>query len=283
MGHQLDSRREPMTTDPKGSLVCFLDERDSPKSLVVGGFYLSKKHLADLDNYMIAVKEGFKLAPQDTIKWNLQDKACAKASRLIEERKVNDLRKQVFSITDKIPIRVIMALVWKGKPENVEDSWRWGFIDVLQRLSLTLDRKARSSEDFDFYPKLDVVFDWFPGKKRLDFYFDVYQNAFLEGFTFEKNKLPPLKKYDACPCLLVTSSKYSHALQLADFLVGACADFFNWCYTGEREQSVKLFFSSFYNYFRRGDDAKVIGCGLILKKEAQAKVLSRLKELGLEK
>jgi len=39
---------------------------------------------------------------------------------------------RVFSIIEKIPIIIIMSQVWKGKPENLEDAWKWAFIDILK-------------------------------------------------------------------------------------------------------------------------------------------------------
>jgi len=264
---------------PEGSLACFLDERDSEKSIVVGGFFVSKKHLLELDKYIVSVKKEFDLDEGDAIKWNLKDSHCDKARKLIEQNRVNELRIKMLSITDKIPLRIIMSYIWKGKPENLEDAWKWGFINILQRLSIIMDRKRSKEEGVDLYPALDVVFDWFPGKKKLDFYFGVYHQAFMKGFVFEKNKLPPLREFGACPCLLVSSAKYSQCLQLTDFFVGASADFFTWCFSGERKQSVKLFFSKIFGAFHHDERDGALGRGLIVHKDVRAKIARKLEEM----
>lgn len=269
-------------TIPKGSLVCFLDEHDSPESMIVGGYYVPKRFLPEIDDHMISVKKNFNLTESDPIKWNLRDNACQNAGKLIKEKKVDDLRLQVFSIINKVPIKIIMSQVWKGKPENLEEAWKWAFIDVLQRLSIDLDRKKAELNTLDYYPFLDVVFDWFPGKDKLDNYFNVYQQAYFNGYTFEDNVLKPLCEFKACPCLLVTSVRYSHALQLADFFLGATSYFFKWCYKNQKKQNVQNFFSYFYNAFRRGENDKVLGYGLITNKESREKIFQKLKDLELE-
>ena len=268
---------------PKGSLVCFLDERDSPDSMIVGGYYIPKKDLEAIDDHMIKVKHKFNLTESDPIKWNLKDNACLNARKLIRDKKVDDLRLRVFSIIEKIPVIIIMSQVWKGKPENLEDAWKWAFIDILQRLSIDIERKQAELKSLDYYPFLDIVFDWFPGGDKLDNYFNVYQQAYFNGYSFEGNELKPFHDFKACPCLLITSARYSHALQLADFFLGATTDFFTWCYKGYRKQSVEKFFSYFYKTFRTGDKNEVLGCGLITKKESREKILYKLMELGLEK
>lgn len=127
-----------------------------------------------------------------------------------------------------------------------------------------------------------MVFDWPPRQKKLDEYWDVYQQAYYNGYKFEKNELPPLKNFGACPCLLSTRTKYSPALQLTDLFVGATADFFSWCYEEKHYPSVKQHFSYFYSGFRTDPrNGEVIGYGLIVKKESQRKIKEKLYELGL--
>lgn len=41
----------------KGSLICFLDEHDSPDSMIVGGYYIPKWFLVEIDNHMIKIKK----------------------------------------------------------------------------------------------------------------------------------------------------------------------------------------------------------------------------------
>ncbi|MBN2154876.1 MAG: hypothetical protein JW776_02390 [Candidatus Lokiarchaeota archaeon] len=266
----------------EGSLVCFLDERDFEDSMIVGGYYIQKKNLQKLDNYILEIKQKFNLADSDPIKWNLKDKACINARKLIQANKVDDLRRHVFSIIVKIPLRIIMSHVWKGKPENLEEAWKWAFIDILQRLSIDLERKSKELNSQDFYPFLDVVFDWFPGRGKLEDYFGVYQTAYLNGYKFSENELLPLKRFKACPCLLVTSARYSQALQLTDFFIGVTSDFFKWCYNDIRKQNVDHYFSQMFKAFLKCDDGKVLGCGLITKKDSRCKIRRKLKELKLE-
>lgn len=231
---------------------------------------------------MVSIKHDYGLRDEDTIKWNLKDEDCQnpRIHKLLNH--TNEIRTDIFSIIDKVPIRLIMSLAWKGKPKYRENAWKWAFMNIMQRICIILERKKMTEKKNDIYPYLDVVFDLFPGGKPSEFYFEVYQNAYSRGYNFPKNILRPLKNFKACPCLLVTSSRYSQALQLADFFIGATSEFFEWCFTGKREQNVKNFFAKFFSAFHRDDNNKVLGCGLIVNKYTKRKITSKLRSLGLE-
>lgn len=263
------------------SLVCFLDEHYSEEATLIGGYIVSKLELVNLDAEIAKVKSMFGLSEIDPIKWNLLDDKNYRITKGKVCNRVDDLRHEMFKIAKRVPLSIIMSRVWKGDPSYTEESWKWSFANILQRLCITLDQ-LRKTGDLNYYPALDVVFDWLPRQKKLDEYFDVYQEAYYQGYEFEKNTLPPLKTFGACPCLLVTRTKYSLALQLTDFFVGATADFFSWCYTGERLQSVKQHFCYLYPAFRTDpQNNKVIGYGLIIKKESPGKIEEKLQEQDL--
>lgn len=199
------------------SLVCFLDEHDEKAGLLVGGYVLGKSLLRELDTEIGRVKSRFGLRETDPVKWNLRDVGYETARKTLEKR-VTAFRRAMFEITKKIPLSLIMSWVWKGDPLYTEEAWKWSFANVLQRLCYLGERLAETGKPCD-YPSLDVVFDWLPVQKRTrhDECFDVYRQAYYEGYKFPKNTLRPLKNSGACPCLLVTKTKYSPALQLADF------------------------------------------------------------------
>jgi hypothetical protein len=268
-------------TVPAGSIVGFFDERDDRDSMLVGGYYLTRKGLRELDLVMKDIKSAYGLSEEVPVKWNLKDPVCAEAREAIGT-KVDDFRGDLFGRLKALDLRVLMSLVWKGDPSYRTESWKWSFENILQRLCIILDRKKSELNKNHEYPFLDVSFDWLPNQKRVDEYFEVYSKAFHFGYQFIRNKLPALKDCEACPCLLVTSAKHSPALQVADMLCGAVGDFFTWVFKKSRETSVKRHFVSMYDMFHRNDDGTVIGMGLIVKSTTKSRIQNALRNLGLK-
>ena len=262
------------------SIVCFLDEHDDDKSMLVGGFYIPRSNLKDLDSLVFNIKEEFGLEHQHTVKWNLRDHACAEARKIIGDK--NDrFRKALFQKLSELEVGLIVSQVWKGDPSNTSESWKWAFENVLQRLCIEIN--SSPSDEPNEYPMLDVVFDWLPSQRtRIDEYFGVYDSAYYNGYHFAENELPSLESSGACPCLLITSCRFSPALQVADMIVGATGEFFKFVYEIEREQNVKNYFSLLYPLFRRDNSGEVLGRGLITKRTSRDKIKNSLKELGLE-
>lgn len=267
---------------PTGALACFLDERDDEASMLVGGFYLPRSNLRDLDRTVSQVKERYGIPKHAPVKWNLRDQACVD-TRTALAGKVDDFRTDFFRELRDLDIRLLMSLVWKGDPSYRVEAWKWSFENILQRLCIILDHKKKSElrRQHD-YPFLDVVFDWLPTRSKVDDYFRVYSEAYNHGYQFIRNRLPALRACDACPCLLVSSVKHSPALQAADLLLGAVGDFFTWVFKGHRETSVRRHFVSLYDLFHRSDSGSVLGMGLIVKSSTRRRIQRKLRELGLD-
>jgi len=247
--------------------------------MIVGGFLIRKDELPNLDKSVIQVKESLGLKETDPVKWDMG--RCHKTLEKLGESKIPDLRKRMISLADELTIQIIMSHVWMGDPRNKLSAWRWSFENILQRICIILDRKREELENLKNYPFMDIVFDWLPARGPLRHYFDAYRDAYISGFKFQKNVLPPLREFKVCPCLLATSSFHSLALQLTDFFIGATGDFFIWSYKGKKKQSVRDYFCKFFHKFRRDENGNVVGSGLIVKSQSKKKVISKLQELEL--
>jgi len=265
---------------PEGPLVCFLDEHDDAKSMLVGGFFLPRSRLHDLDETVHDLKEKYGVPEGQPVKWNLKDNSCAAAKRAIG-RQVDQFRTDMFQSFQALDLRLLMSHVWKGAPSNRNDAWKWSFTNILQRLCIILDRKRAELSAPHGYPLLDVVFDWPPSNKGIDKYFRVYDRAYREGYTFENNTVPSLHEREACPCLLVSRTRFSLGLQATDMVVGAVGAFFNWVYEEKDKGNVRQHFPALFPLFHREDEGSVMGYGLVVKKNCRAGVESAIRDLGL--
>jgi len=230
--------------------------------MVVGGFLIPKAELPVLDDAVIRVKESLGLKETDPIKWNMYHRKCSSSLRKLGRLRIPDLRERMVSLADELSIQIIMSHVWMGTPAKAVSAWKWSFENILQRLCIILDRKREELNNLENYPFMDVIFDWLPGRGPLKYYFDVYRDAYVYGFRFQKNVLPPLRNFKVCPCLVASSSLHSLALQLTDFFIGATGDFFLWCYKGKEEQNVRDYFCRFFHSFRRDEHGNVVGPGI---------------------
>jgi hypothetical protein len=270
--------------EPRGSFICFFDEKYLRNiSIIMGGFLLSKAKLFELDHAIARAKNSLGLDETDPIKWNMDDSNCLDSLRKMGGReRIPDLRRRLLAIAHTLPIRLLMSFLWIGDDSNQVAAWKWAFDNILQRLCIILDRKSHELQHLNNYPFMDVVFDNIPGRNKVKPYFDVYRDAYVKGYQgLPRGTLYPLRTYKACPCLVTSSCLHSLALQLADFLVGATGDFFEWCYYRKREQSVRDYFCNFYSAFHRGENNAVLGCGLIVKRPSQPFIRSKLRGLGL--
>ena len=82
---------------PTGSIVGFFDERDDRESMLVGGFYIARRGLRDLDLVMKEIKQAYGLSEQDPVKWNLKDPSCAAAREAISAKV--DVFREVNGVT----------------------------------------------------------------------------------------------------------------------------------------------------------------------------------------
>jgi hypothetical protein len=268
--------------DPEGSFICFFDEKfPQAINILVGGFLIPKARLFELDSAIVDVKRSVGLDETDPIKWYMGHPNCSESLRKMGPERVPELKRKMFEIVCNLPIKILMSFLWIGNPSNQVEAWKWAFNNILQRLSIILDRKRRELERLSNYPFMDVVFDNLPNRGKLKQYFDVYRDAYINGFQLPRGPLPPFREFKACPCLVTASCLHSLALQLTDFLVGATGDFFSWCYRRRNEQSVRDHFCSIYPAFHKSGDNKVLGYGLIVKSTAKGFVRTRLQELDL--
>jgi hypothetical protein len=267
---------------PSGSIIGFFDERDDEVSMLVGGFYIPKLSMRVFDNTVGAVKKKYGVPLDEVVKWNLRDDACSVAHDAIGSR-VEDFRADIFNLLNKFEIRILMSFVWKGSRHYRLESWKWAFVNILQRLCIILDRKKVELKSLHVYPFLDVVFDMLPSNRGIDEYFGVYSRAYYYGYR--NFGLPPLKDREACPCLLVTSARFSPALQVTDMVLGAVGEFFSWVFDkdrSKRESVISRHFGLLYPLFHRGADGSVLGCGLIVRNETKRYIIPPLLELNLE-
>ncbi len=249
--------------------------------MLVGGFYVSRRELRQVDEAVAKAKQEFNLPLHAPVKWNLKDPACAEAKKVLGNR-VDDFRSDLFGRVQGLDVRLLMSLVWKGDPSYRLEAWKWWFENILQRLCIILDRKKRELSGEHEYPFLDVVFDWLPGHTNIDGYFNVYSTAYHQGYQFIRNRLPALKACEACPSLLVTSARHSPALQVTDMVLGAVGDFFAWVFKQQREGSVRRHFVSLYDLFHRSDNGTVVGTGLVVKANTRKRIRNALNKLGLK-
>lgn len=269
---------------PSGPLTCFLDETSDGlgRYMLLGGYFLPRTQLKDLDHALFELKNHFGLSPRDPIKWNLEDKGYEKAKKAIVDAKRYDEFRTVFlELVSSLDIRLLMAFDWKSSPSEGPRSWRRAFKWVLQRLAIVLDRKSGELKELDEYPLLDVVCDGFPDSRgSVDTYYNVYAQAFYEGFPLPYD-LSPLIDKGACPCLLVSSCKHSQALQAADMFVGIVGKFFEYALLNKTRYFAQEYFTKVYPSFHSDGDKRV-QIGLIVPKVSRAIVEEKLIELGLD-
>jgi len=267
------------------SHVYFADEQDTNESLLLGGYFVHREKLSVLDQAVEAVKKKAGLPPEAPVKASPPDKPSFAALRKLPRPQRAELRKGMLGILDMIEAICFFSMVWKYDPDVSPEAYQWAFDNVLQRLTITVERHVKRTGAV-WYPALDVVVDWFPNPGRCKDYFGKYHRAYHEGYSFRylgKNRLPPLKQFRACPCLLVTSCEFSPALQLADYCVSAMGELLRWAYTRrERSTDLRTRVEPVVRHLLRVG-GKTIGFGLVLPTtgQARAKVHSALTDLGL--
>jgi hypothetical protein len=261
--------------------VYFADEQDTRDSMLFGGVLVHRQKLADLDDGIAKIKESVGLAERNPIKWSPSDSDAYAAQRNLSHENRRDLRERVLSLLEKIEATSFFSLVWKFDKGFTADAYKWAFQNVLQRLIITVERKAKATKVI-WYPGLDVVVDWFPQPSRRREFLSIYDDAYHDGYMFDKNRLPPLKELNACPCLLVTSCQFSPGLQLADFTVGSIGRLFRWAYKrdGDPVSVIPLVRPTVETLLRINNE--VIGYGLVLPTTgaARRKVNEALAALG---
>lgn len=265
------------------SYVYFADEQDSVESLLFGGVFVHREKLVILDRGMADVKRAFGLTERDPVKWSPRQEEAYKPQRDLQSEQRTELRSKVLGLLDCLDATCFFAMVWKADKGNTAQAYMEAFKWVLQRLSITIERKVKARRAL-WYPALDVVVDWFPENDKSRDFFAIYDVAFHQGYTFPgKNVLRPLSEFSACPCLLATRCQFSPALQLTDFAVGAMGRLLRWSYKRDGEpENVASVVRPVVKHLLRGHGT-VIGYGLVPPPTGacRKKLRAALKDLGL--
>jgi hypothetical protein len=272
-----------MKKDP--SFVFFADEQAPTNSLLFGGYLMHRQDLDILDDSVAAAKHAVGLPDDAPLKSSPpSDNSAYQAQRSLDPGKRGVLRGHMMEVLSKLNAICFFSMIWKYRAKDTTQTYKWAFENVIQRLAITLDRESQQ-ETLQPYPGLDVVIDWFPEPQRRDEYFSVYNTAYHHGFEFAQNTLPPLKKFGACPCLLVTSCRFSPALQLADYCVGTMGRLLRWAYQIKEDRddiaAIRRYLEPVTKHLLRVN-GKVIGYGLVLPSNAaKRKVQALLAEVSL--
>jgi len=258
-----------MKKDP--SFVFFADEQAPTHSLLFGGYLMHRQDLHILDDSVAAAKHAVGLPDDAPLKSSPpSDNSAYQAQRSLDPDKRGVLRGHMLEVLSKLNAICFFSMIWKYRAKDTTQTYKWAFENVIQRLAITLDREFQQ-ETLQPYPGLDVVIDWFPEPQRRDEYFSVYNTAYHHGFEFAQNMLPPLKKFGACPCLLVTSCRFSPALQLADYCVGTMGRLLRWAYQIKEDRddisAIRRYLEPVTKHLLRVN-GRVIGYGLVLPSNA---------------
>jgi len=257
------------------SSICFLDEKDLSDAMLVGGFYLPRSKLEELDEKICEIKLKHNLKLSDEIKYNLLD--CEKANYL---KKIKpDLWNDIFLLPEILNMTIIMSFVWKGSSDHQVDSWRWAFSNILQRISIDLEKGHGSLSKNKNYPYFELVFDWLPSNKRIMDYLGMYCEAYYNGYSFETNDIKPLRRFKSCPCMVCTSTRVSFALQLNDHLVGLTGDFVRWCMGKKKKGVIEEHFGKIIKCFRKSERGEIVGYGLITPDNVKNKIREKIGEI----
>ena len=268
------------------SYVFFGDEQIDSEKVLFGGYLIDRGNLEDLDRTVSSVKRKFGLRPGDPVKWAVEnERGFEKAAQLAagHGEKFASLRRDMLGILQALECVAYVAMWWKPTEEDTSATHAYDMRFVLQRLGILLDRDRKAGRLPKVYPVLDFVVDWFPEPARKNDYFAVYEKCFSKPWRFEKNVIPALSEFGACPSMLVSSCRFSPGLQLADVCVGAVGRFLKSCF--DLAQKIPGYvladFRKVYDVMLK-DGGSPLGFGLVApREETRAKVSKCLRSVGL--
>lgn len=265
-------------------LACFLDEteRVGGKILLVGGYFIPRTSLRKLDGCMERVKKRMKIPLGATIKWNLRDPMCRTAWTILTQgrgvkartARVEKLRSILFKSLQTLGITAMAATIEREAHDSVLDAWKEGMKYILQRLCIEMKERRALIKGPRNYPFLEVIHDWPSGDQRVEDVFSSYVEAYEEGYGFfpgQLRELSPLRAMGACPCMLVTTVRYSYALQVADMILGAIGDFIKQAvanHISEHATHTTAHFGLIRDLLRKAGDGSVLGYGIIARKDS---------------
>lgn len=232
-------------------------KRERDDIFLFGGYYFHEDAVRRFEIAIGEVKARYGLAENLPVKWNLKDDrivkfyAERKADRTLAAalERADGLRVDLLNLLATFDARVIVCAIVeydrKDERKNV-DYHRWALTDLLQRLGLTVHRKATRAE-FNAIVTLDM-----PGTDANRAYFDLFELAYHNGVSPDGYKYVsgPLRDRGFFPSVQCTSTLHNPFLQIADIILGSTADFVEWCFTGKDFERVAVFFPLVDKRFR---------------------------------
>lgn len=228
---------------------------------VLGGYLASDREMKIIEDGVKEIKENYEIPVNLPIKWNLKD-----VRKIYEYYEKLDVYKKVMDSSDEIRLSMISLLsrtncklIMSAKPayrkEFRRKAYEWAFINILQRLGYVSDEEIQA----DSYPTISIIMDWPEAQDRS--FFQTYSNAYYLG---EPNfGCGNLKALNFNVNLAVSTTINSPHLQLADICVGITKEFIKWCYKEKNIERVKKFFPSLSPFFRKSNEGKITGWGLV--------------------
>jgi hypothetical protein len=261
-------------------MVAFLTERESRDLVLVGGYYMPRRLLKDLDDAVVGVKKKLGIPPEEPVRWDPRHTE-ARAAYGAAGGAVEELRARFIEAVKPLRLRMLVSAVWKKEPGYRNTDWQWAFEAVLQRLSLELNKRRGDLRGPHDYPFLDVVLERLANRKRTDDFLNAYAAAYRNGYSFVTNRLPALRETHACPCMLIAPLRHSPALQAAEVLLGSIEAFLGGSFSGARDERAERDFARTFELFRRAGDETVVGMGLLVRPGMRGPLRRRLRDLGL--
>lgn len=244
---------------------------------ILGGYLASAEQIKKIENDVDEIKENHKIPLNLPIKWNLKDirRTYDKEGKLDVYDKIMDqsdeIRLLMISILNKRNCKLVMAAKPAYKKEFKKQAYNWAFINILQRLGYV----AKDQMQSNIYPSVSIIMDWPEGGDRS--FFQSYSDSYYRGQGFHCGNL---KALNLDVNLVVSATINSPHLQIADICVGITKDFIRWSYEGKNKERVKKFFTSLIPLFRKSEEGKIMGYGLLVgKTEDYEKIEGRIKEI----
>jgi hypothetical protein len=202
-----------------------------------GGYYIEPPRLKALEKRIQEIKLKHGGCARLPLKWNFLDlraiyAAAGQLAMFTSLLAKSDLiRLELLQLLEEFKAIVLIAAI-RGHSRNDLKKRReyhaWALAMIIQRLAFDCGR-----EDSTNTLRLQLVLDW-PGADIQKAHFDVFHMGYHDGKTSDGIvfKAGPLKVKGFFPALTYSSIEHNPFLQLADLMLGVCADFVKWSFTG---------------------------------------------------
>jgi hypothetical protein len=202
-----------------------------------GGFYVDRKLSKSLEKRIAEIKVKFGSTADLPLKWNFKDLyptyyAAGKAALLKALlAKSDEIRLEMVRLLDEFHATVLIAGIRGHSLQDLKtrrEYHAWALTMILQRLGFVCGR-----EDSSDVLRIQVTLDW-PGGDIQKSHFAVFHKAYHDGLSHDgmQFKSGPLRAKGFSPALEYSSTEHNPLLQLADMMLGVCADFVKWSFTG---------------------------------------------------